>query len=249
MDYRLLEQLLNLPRIQVDDYRQTENEILITISIRYNEHRCPKCKREFATMSEVTEQRVRDLPVFGKTCYLIVRKGRLQCPCSFRGYEEIDFVDKNQRQTKRFDQFLFMMCDRMTLLDFSELMQVNCNRANNLDKRNLHNLKLEKAFTTLSIIGVDEISFEKHHKYFTIVYDLSTKNGVLYVSQGRSQESLDEFFSQLTERQKQSIKAVCMDMWDAYIKSVCNPVLHAKSIWTSLHLKKNLNNCMKKLKL
>jgi len=231
MDYRLLEQLLNLPRIQVDEYRQTENEILITISIRYNEHRCPKCKREFATMSEVTEQRVRDLPVFGKTCYLIVRKGRLQCPCSFRGYEEIDFVDKNQRQTKRFDEFLFMLCDRMTLLDASELMQVDWKRAHNIDKRTLKNLKLDNALPPLSIIGVDEISFEKHHNYFTIVYDLSTKNGVLYVSQGRSQESLDEFFSQLTEKQKQSIKAVCMDMWDAYIKSVGESVPHATIIF------------------
>jgi len=82
MDYKLLEQLLDLPRIEVDDFHQTEDEIFITISIRYAQHRCPKCGRAFATVSEIIEQKVRDLPVFGKSCYLLIRKGRLHCPCS-----------------------------------------------------------------------------------------------------------------------------------------------------------------------
>lgn len=244
MDYKLLEQLLNLPRIQVDDFRQTDDEILITVSIRYNEHRCAKCGRKFATVNEITEQKVRDLPVFGKNCYLLLRKGRVQCPCSFRGYEDIEFVDHNQRQTTRFDEFLFMLCDRMTLMDASDLMQVNWKRAHTIDKKTLKKLKLEHALPPLSVIGVDEIAFEKHHKYFTIIYDLSTKNGVLYVSQGRSEQSLNEFFLHLSEDQRHSIRAVCMDMWDPYIKSVNDFLSHATIIFDRFHIKKHLNDCL-----
>ncbi|MFQ5641785.1 MAG: ISL3 family transposase [bacterium] len=248
MDYKLLEQLLNLPRIQVDDFQSTEKEIVITVSVRFNEHRCPKCGRAFATASEITEQKVRDLPVFGKTCYLLIRKGRLHCPCSFRGFEEVDFIDKNQRQTKRFDEFLFMLCDRMTLMDASLLMRVNWKRAHKIDKRTLRKLKQEKELPPLSVIGVDEISFEKYHKYFTIIYDLSTKTGVLHVCEGRSKESLDEFFLQLSEKQRQSIKAICMDMWDPYIKSVHESVPHATIIFDRFHLKKHLNDCIDELR-
>lgn len=221
---------------------------MITVSVRINEHRCPKCGRTFATLSEITEQKVHDLPVFGKSCYLVVRKGRLHCPCSFRGFEEVDFIDKNQRQTKRFDEFLFMLCDRMTLMDASQLMRVNWKRAHNIDKRTLKKLKQEKELPPLSVMGVDEISFEKHHKYFTIIYDLSTKNGVLYISEGRSKESLDEFFAQLSVKQRQSIKAICMDMWDPYIKSVHEPAPHATIIFDRFHLKKHLNDCIDELR-
>ncbi|MFQ5788790.1 MAG: ISL3 family transposase [Thermodesulfobacteriota bacterium] len=248
MDYTLLKELLNLPRVQVEDFKQTEHEILITVSIGYNQHRCPKCGHKFSRVSEITESRVRDLPVFGKTCYLLIRKGRLHCPCSFRGYEEIDFVDKNQRQTKRFDEFLFALCDRMTLMDASELMRVNWKRAHDIDKKTLNKLKVETPLPQLSVIGVDEISFEKYHKYFTIVYDLSTKKGVLFVSKGRNKESLDEFFKELSKTQKQNLKAVCMDMWDPYIKSVKESIPHVAIVFDRFHLKKHLNSCIDDLR-
>ncbi len=248
MDYKLLEQLLDLPRIRVNDFRQTEDEILIAVSIGYGQHRCPRCDRKFAKVTEITEQKIRDLPVFGKRCYLLLRKGRINCPCSFRGYEAIEFVDQNQRQTTRFDEFLFRLCDRMTIMDASELMQVNWKRAHTIDKKTLKRLKLEHGLPPLSVIGVDEISFEKHHKYFTIIYDLSTAEGVLYVNAGRSEESLTEFFSQLSEQKRQSIRAVCMDMWDPYIKSVAKSIPHAVIIFDRFHIKKHLNGCLDQLR-
>lgn len=248
MDYQLLEQLLDLPRIQVDDFRQTEDEVLITVSVRYNEHRCPKCGRKFDGVHEITEQKIRDLPVFGKRCCLLLRKGRVHCPCSFSGYEEIEFVDQNQRQTTRFEEFLFMLCDRMTIMDASELMQVNWKRAHTIDKNTLNKLKLEHVLPPLSVIGVDEISFEKHHKYFTVIYDLSTKSGVLHVSEGRSEESLKAFFSHLSEPQRQSIRAVCLDMWDPYVKSVREVLPHATIIFDRFHIKKHLNGCLDELR-
>lgn len=141
-----------------------------------------------------------------------------------------------------------MLCDRMTIMDASELMQVNWKRAHTIDKNTLNKLKLEHALPPLSVIGVDEISFEKHHKYFTVIYDLSTKSGVLHVSEGRSEESLKEFFSHLSEPQRQSIRAVCMDMWDPYVKSVREVLPHATIIFDRFHIKKHLNGCLDELR-
>lgn len=68
-------------------------------------------------------------------------------------------------------------------------------------------------------LGVDEKSFTKGHKYFTLVNDL-VKSRVLYVAEGRTQESLDGFWATQTEQQKGGIEAVAMDMWDPYVNSV-----------------------------
>ena len=248
MDYKLIEQLLNIPRTQVDRINQTKSEILIWVSIKPGQHRCPSCGRQFENISEITEMKVKDLSVFGKKCYLIICKGRLHCPCSFRGYEEIEFVDKNQKQTNRFNEFLFSLCDRMTITDASELMSVDWKCAHRIDRKTLNQLKEQTDLPELSVIGVDEISFEKYHKYFTIVYDLSKDNGVLYVSEDRTSESLSSFFNQLSSGQRKSIQVVCMDTWDPYIKSVKTHIPHAVIVYDRFHLKKHLNNCIDQLR-
>lgn len=248
MDYRLIEQLLDLPRIRISRIVQQQDAILIWVYVPDGQHVCPKCGLVHSKVSETTEMKVRDLSIFGKTCYLIIEKGRLHCPCSFRGYEAIGFADQYQRQTLRFTEFLFQLCDRMTIMDASELLQVNWKRAHITDKNVLQHLKKTTPFPSMSVIGVDEISFEKYHKYFTIVYDITTSNGVLFIARDRKAQSLTSFFEQLTEEQRQSITVVCLDFWDPFIKSVTQNIPHATIVFDRYHLKKHLNDCIDNLR-
>ena len=248
MNYDFIEQLLDLPRVRIRHIEQKEDEILIWIYIPDGQHVCPKCGMLHTTISEMTEIKVRDLSIFGKTCYLIIQKGRLHCRCSFRGYEGIDFVDQYQRQTLRFTEFLFKLCDRMTIMDASELLQVNWKRAHTTDREVLKKLQETTPLPKMSAIGVDEISFEKHHKYFTVVYDIVDSHGVLFVTKGRREESLTSFFKELTNDQRQSIQVVCMDFWDPFIKSVKQNIPNATIVFDRYHLKKHLNECIDEIR-
>ena len=248
MNYDLVEQLLNLNRVKIRRIEQKKDEVLIWVYIPNGEHVCPKCGLIHTKVSEITEIQVRDLSIFGKTCYLIIQKGRVHCPCSFRGYEAIDFVNLYQRQTLRFTEFLFTLCDRMTIMDASELLKVNWKRAYTTDKNILEQIKKATPFPAMSIIGVDEIAFEKYHKYFTIVYDITKTNGVLYVTKDRKAKSLTKFFKGLTREQRQSIKVVCMDFWEPFIKSVKENIPDATIVFDRYHLKKHLNDCIDELR-
>ena len=248
MNYEIIEQLLDLPRVRIKGIEQREEEILIWVYIPDAQHVCPKCGMIHTKVSEITEMKVRDLSIFGKTCYLIIQKGRLHCPCSFRGYEGIDFVDQYQRQTERFTEFLFKLCDRMTIMDASALLQVNWKRAYTTDREVLKKLEKTTPLPEMSVIGVDEISFEKYHKYFTIVYDIADSNGVLFVAKDRKEASLTLFFKELTNEQRQSIKVVCMDFWDPFVKSVKQNIPDAAIVFDRYHLKKHLNDCIDELR-
>ena len=184
----------------------------------------------------------------GKTCYLIISKGRLHCSCSYRGYEALDFVDSHQRQTTRFNEFLFQLCDRMTVMDAASLMKIDWKHAYHTDRQGLEQLKASVPLPKMSFIGVDEIAFERHHRYFTIVYDLVDDNGTLYVGKDRTSESLSAFFVSLTQAQRDSIQAVSMDMWDPYIRSVRRYLPHADIVFDRFHLKKHLNRCLDNLR-
>jgi transposase len=90
-------------------------------------------------------------------------------------------------------------------------------------------------------LGVDEKAFRKGHKYFTLVNDLE-RSRVLYVAEDRTQASLDGFWETLTERQRESIEAVAMDMWDPYVASVSEHLREGnkKIVYDKFHIAKHL---------
>jgi len=71
----------------------------------------------------------------------------------------------------------------------------------------------------LRILAVDEIAVRRGHQYLTIVMDYLTGH-VLFAGKDRKAETLISFFDQMNSKQRESIKAVAMDMWDPYIKAV-----------------------------
>jgi len=68
-------------------------------------------------------------------------------------------------------------------------------------------------------IGVDEVSWRKHHNYLTLVYDHSHKK-VVWGKAGKDTATLDAFFAELDAERAGRIEAVSMDMGPAFAKSV-----------------------------
>lgn len=77
-------------------------------------------------------------------------------------------------------------------------------------------------------ISVDETSFQKRHEYVTVVADART-GAVLHVADARTTESLQEYYTQLNDQQREGIESVSMDMWDAYITATRRHVPDADS--------------------
>ena len=73
--------------------------------------------------------------------------------------------------------------------------------------------------TGLVDIGVDEISWRKHHKYLTLVSDHATST-VVWGTPGKNAAALDRFFDDLPDGALDDIEAVSMDLGPAYAKSV-----------------------------
>jgi transposase len=68
-------------------------------------------------------------------------------------------------------------------------------------------------------IGVDEISWKKHHHYITLITDHDSKK-VVWGKAGKDTATMDAFFEEIGPDQAAGIEAVSMDMGPAYAKSV-----------------------------
>jgi transposase len=107
----------------------------------------------------------------------------------------------------------------LTIKEIAELLELDWKTIKDIHKSRLKERFSQPDIGNPKLLAVDEISLKKRHKYLTVMTNWESGR-VLWVSQGRGEESLEEFFRQLTPEVKKGIKAIAMDMWDPYIKAV-----------------------------
>ena len=80
--------LMGLEETIVDRVEETETEHHIYLEMCRKEHPCPQCGERTNKIHDYREQKIRDLPAFGKKTFLHLRKRRYRCPeCGKRFYE------------------------------------------------------------------------------------------------------------------------------------------------------------------
>jgi len=206
---------------------------------------CPICERRCSVIETYTRI-IRDLDLCGKKCYLILETCHVRCSCGYYGVERLDFLDKYARCTKRFAEYVAMLCEKMSLKDVAEVAGINWKTAKRIDKQALQKLVKDLKKAKPNRIGVDEIAYAKGHKYLTIVRDLD--GGVIWVKEGRSKEVLDQFFEELGIKKCKRIKVAVIDMWDPYIKSIKENT-KAEIVFDKFHVAKKINeviDCIRK---
>ena len=201
---------------------------------------CP-CGERRCKVVEEFQRKVRDLSVSGKDCYIEILTYHISCKCGYYGIEKLDFVNKYSRYTDRFVQYVAQLCKTMSLVDVAEAANINWKTAKKIDL-----MELEKLVTSLDNvnptgIGVDEIAYEKGHKYLTVVREIG--GGVIWIGKGRKKETLDQFFKELGEKKCKKITVAVIDMWKPYIKSISENT-NAEIVFDKFHVIKKINEAV-----
>src|SRR3954467_8080513 len=97
--------------------------------------------------------------------------------------------------------------------------------ADHLDERRLEGLVL---------IGVDEISYRRHHRYLTTVADHAS-GAIVWCQPGRNSTTLQTFFDELGDA-KASIRAVSIDMSGEYQRAIRAAVPDAEIAFDPFHV-------------
>jgi len=181
-----------------------QDEVKVSLKRKRKVCKCPICKKK-CNIIETYERKVKDLDICGKACFIKLETYHIHCKCGYYGIEKLDFLDKYARYTKRFTEYVAILCQKMSLKDVAETAGIDWKTAKRIDKQNLR--KLVKDLNTIipKRIGVDEIAYEKGHRYLTIVRDLD-EGKVIWIKEGRKKEVLDLFFKELGKRKCKGIK-------------------------------------------
>lgn len=101
------EKLLGLQGVKVTNVEETLEGKCVYIEMKRKDHACPCCGNVTHSIHDYRIQRVKDIPAFGETVTIILRKRRYRCMnCGKRFFEENTFLPKYHRMTNRLVAFV-----------------------------------------------------------------------------------------------------------------------------------------------
>ena len=77
------------------------------------------------------------MDIAGRTVRITFIERKIVCKCGFRELEVLDFVDKYSFYTKRFEEYVALLCEKMTNKDVAKTCYINCKSVKDIDKKSL----------------------------------------------------------------------------------------------------------------
>jgi transposase len=224
----------------------------VIISMRPNLRftpRCSKCGSKTLVSHDMTKRLVRDLNLTATVVWLNLFYRKVYWPiCKKVRVERQGFVEPCVRVTKRFARYIYDLCKIMTVKEVAEHVGVDWKTVKNIDPA----LSGEEEFgqtdyTGLRILAIDEMAIRKGHRYVTVILDYRTGR-IVWVREGRSEETLDDFFKNMPEEGRSGVVAVATDMWKPYLKAIKKWCPEATIVFDLFHLMKDFNQVIDKIR-
>lgn len=233
--------LVNIPGFSVGLVGTVEDHdgvrsLMIELNRREDIYRC-RCGREFTARYDSSERCVRDLS-YGpwKRASLVFWQARVNCPGCGVVTESLSWVDPLKGYTKRLAAAVALSCREMrSLKSVAAQFDLHWGTVKEMDKAALQSELPDPGSASPRLLGVDEFSVKKRHRYATVVADLETME-VPYVAADRTAESLAGFYQALGEDKCKQVEAVAMDMWPAYEKATRKHCPKAALVYDPFHL-------------
>ena len=183
------------------------------------------------------------------------------CPkCKKARAEKVEFISKESPHlTQDFADFIGNLCEIAPVSRVAELFGLNQLTTWRIDFRRLRKLLAKYPIPKVTAISVDEVYARKkskfkdesrNRKFFTVISDLNTHK-VIWVSESRDTEALEQFYLLIGEEACREIKVAAMHQHEDYAKATKRHCPNATIVWDRFHIMQNfeeaLNNQRKHL--
>jgi transposase len=227
--------LLGLPGASVADVSFGAEGVIVTVRLRRRRRVCAECGQ--TGRLEIHGRRVkrwRHLDLGASRCIIECELRLLRCrDCGVR-MEPVPWARPGAHHTRDFEDVVAWLAQQMAKTPITRLLRVGWRTVGEIVERVVLEHLDERRLEGLVCIGVDEISYRRHHRYLTSVADHAT-GAIVWCRPGRNSATLAEFFAELGGR-KDSIRAVSIDMSGEYQRAIREAVPDAEICFDPWHV-------------
>jgi transposase len=233
----LLRYILDQKQTKVTGFELTPFELVVDVAPTLRRARCGCCGRKCRGGYDGRERRWRHLDFAGMRVVLRYRIRRVDCASCGVTTEMVPWAEPSSWFTRDFEDSVALLAQKTDKTTIRELMQVAWETVGNIIERVVSRRRRGDLLEGLTHIGIDEISYKKHHQYLTLVTD-HLRRRVVWVGVGRSADTLREFFNQLGAERAAELKFVSIDMLAGYMEAVRERAPNAEIVFDRFHLQR-----------
>lgn len=210
---------------------------------------CASCGQPGPGYDRLPERRFEFVPLWGIAVYFVYTMRRVNCPTCGVTVERVPWAEGKCHLTTSYRWFLAGWAKYLSWQEVADRFRTNWRNVFEsvkhavswgLDHRNLGGIEA---------IGVDEIQWQRGHRYLTLVYQIEDgMKRLLWVAEERTEKSLRGFFEMLTDEVRGSIRFVCSDMWQPYLNVIAEQVRQAVHVLDRFHIMKKMNEAIDKVR-
>ena len=227
--------LLRLPGASVIDVCLTADAVIVTVRLRRRRRVCSRCGQTGRLAIHGRRvKRWRHLDLAATRCVIECELRRLWCRSCGAQFEAVPWARAGSRYTRDFEDTVAWLAQQMAKTPITGLLRIAWDTVGRIVERVIADHLDERRLDGLVCIGVDEISYRRHHRYLTTVAD-HRSGAIVWCAPGRNSATLAEFFDQLGDR-RHSIRAVSIDMSGEYQRAIRDAVPDAEIAFDPFHV-------------
>lgn len=239
----LLARILGIKYTRVVAVQFEDDGLLLDVAPCTRQPRCSGCGRVVPAVYDGRERRWRHLDMAGMVTSLRYRLRRVDCPRCGVCVEMVPWAETSSWFTRDFEQTAAYLAQHAAKSVVVEMMRVAWTTVGAIIQRVVEQLGPQDRLEGLTDIGVDELSYRKHHEYVTVVID-HRRQRIVWAAKGKSADTLRGFFEALGAERCAKLQTVTIDMSAAYIKAVSDAAPQARIAFDKFHVQRLVHDAL-----
>jgi transposase len=206
---------------------------------------CSGCGEQRAGYDQLAARSFQFIPLWGLAVFLVYRMRRVDCPRCGVVVERVPWASGKEQQTEAFAWYLTFWAKLLPWQQVAEVFRVSWGTVFAAVERAVEWGLARRRLEGIEGIGVDEVQWQRGHRYLTLVYQIDAGcKRLLYVGLERTADSLRGFFTAVGEEVAAGLKYVCSDMWQPYLEVLAELASGAVHVLDRYHLVARLNKAV-----
>jgi len=229
--------LLGVTGLLVRSVAFEEGGLIIDVRPRWHRPRCGGCGRQRPAYDQVEPRLWRHLALGRHVFWFRYAPRRVDCGACGVRVEKVPWAAHGSRFTHDLEEMVAYLAQRMDRTAVQRLIGIDWRTVGTIIQRVVAERLDPARLEELYIIGVDELSFRRHHNYVTVVVD-HLKKRVVWTSEGKSAATLNKFFDELGPDRTKAITHVTLDLSNAYNTVVDARAPQATKVFDRFHVQR-----------
>lgn len=234
----LLAKILGLKKTRVCGVTWTDEGLVVDVAPMTRLPRCSGCTHRVRGVHDRYPGRTwRHLDLGPFRLWLRYTMRRVRCSRCGVCVELVPWAEPQSWFTYDFEEQIAYLAQRADKTTVSTLMRIAWATVGAIIERVVPRHRTGDRLDGLTQIGVDELSYRRHHEYVTVIVD-HVRGGIVWASPGKNAATLAAFFKELGNERCAKLEAVTLDMSAAYLKAVTEATPQARVIFDRFHVQR-----------